>query len=257
MTFVYVDSHCHLDQYPRPDVVVREASQARVEAVAVTELPSAYRRFRAHLGQPRGVHLALGFHPLALSRSSMREKALFVQHLPSCKFVGEVGLDYRAASDRSAQRETFGWILDQSGIDQKILSVHSRGADKDVIAALAGSGVRAILHWYTGPSALVERALEAGLYFSVNSSMLRTKKGRTLIEATPRGRLLTETDGPYVKMGRLEASPAAIPGTVESLASIWGVSHARARSAIWENWTTLCSHPTPPQHPTNSAPVRP
>lgn len=239
MTFDYVDSHCHLDQYSQPDVVAREAVQARVEAVAVTELPSAYRRFRAHLGQPRGVHLALGFHPLALPRSSMRERALFVQHLPSCKFIGEVGLDYRAASDRSTQRETFDWILDQNGIDQKILSVHSRGADKDVIAALAGSGVRAILHWYTGPSALVERALQAGLYFSVNSSMLRTKKGRALIEAIPRDRLLTETDGPYGKVGRLPASPAAIPETVDSLASTWGVPHGRARSVIWENWTTL------------------
>ena len=257
MTFAYVDSHCHLDQYSRPDVVAREAAQARVETVAVTELPSAYRRFRAHLGRPRGVHLALGFHPLALSKSSVRERALFVQHLPSCDFVGEVGLDYRAASDRTTQRETFGWILDQSGIDQKVLSVHSRGADKDVIAALAGSGIRAILHWYTGPSALVERALEAGLYFSVNPSMLRTKKGRALVGAIPRDRLLTETDGPYVKMGRLPASPAAITRTVDSIASLWGVSHGRARSAIWENWTTLSGEPTPPQHSTHSAPVRP
>lgn len=39
--------------------------------------------------------------------------------------------------------------------------------------------------WGGGRGALVEKALEAGLYFSVNSAMLRTKKGRALIGAIP------------------------------------------------------------------------
>ncbi len=243
MTSVYLDSHCHLDQYPRPHAVAREAAQASVETVAVTELPSAYRRFRAHLGQPRGIHLALGFHPLAATKSAQRERALFVQNLPSCDFVGEVGLDYGAASDRSRQRATLGWILEQDGIDQKVLSVHSRRADKDAIAALSESGVKAVLHWYTGSRAQVQRALEAGLYFSVNPSMLQTKHGRALVEALPRDRLLTETDGPHVKIDRSPASPVAIPGLVESIASTWGVSHRGAQSRIWRNWVTLCGQP--------------
>lgn len=240
VTFLYLDSHCHLDQYSQPQVIARLAARDRVKVVAVTELPSAYRRLRAHLGRPAGIHLALGFHPLTLPRSSQRERILFTQNLPLCDFVGEVGLDYsRGSSEWVNQRETLYWILDQDGIDQKVLSVHSRGAEEDVIAALAGSGLRAILHWYTGPRVLIEKALENGLYFSINTSMLRTKKGRMLIKLIPRNRILTETDGPYCQVGRTSATPSAIPGIVGSLASAWGVSHRRARTTIWENWIAI------------------
>ena len=240
MTLFYVDSHCHLDQYSKPHVVARVAAGDEVHIVAVTELPSVYKRFRAHLGRPTGVHLAVGFHPLAVSGSALRERFLFAQNLPMCDFVGEIGLDYANGSSKpTKQRETLRWILDREGIDRKVLSVHSRCAEDDVIAALAGSHVKAILHWYTGPTVLVEKALETGLYFSINASMLRTKKGRWLMEVIPRNRVLTETDGPYAYVGRRPATPSAIPGIVESIASIWGVSHYFARSMIWKNWITL------------------
>ena len=165
----------------------------------------------------------------------------FAENLPMCDFVGEIGLDYSKGSyERTKQREVLGWILDREDIDRKVLSVHSRGAERDVIAALTGSSnVKAILHWYTGPSVLVEKALEMGLYFSMNALMLRTKRGRRLIEVIPRNRILTETDGPYGYVGRCPATPSAIPGIVESIASAWDVSHCLARSMIWENWTTL------------------
>ena len=249
MTFLYVDTHCHLDQYAKPHIVAQAAAHDRVQAVAVTELPSTYRRFKSHLGRPEGVHFALGFHPLVLSGSGSREKVLFAQTLPMCDFVGEIGLDYAKSSlDRPKQREILGWILDMEDIDRKVLSVHSRGAEKDVITALSGTKANAILHWYTGPSALVEKALEAGLYFSVNASMLRTKRGRRLIEMIPRNQILTETDGPYGYVGRYPATPSSVPGIVESIASAWCVPHCHARSIIWENWTALLRKATVVNH---------
>ena len=245
MTLLYVDSHCHLDQYSQPQVIARHAARDGVKVIAVTELPSAYRRLKAHLGRPPGIQLALGFHPLALPSLTQREKTLFVQSLPLCDFVGEVGLDYSIdSSERVKQRKALYWILDQDGIDQKVLSVHSRGAERDLIAALAGSRARAVLHWYTGTRALAEKAIEHGLYFSINSSMLRTKKGRLLVKTIPRNRVLTETDGPYCRVDRSPATPSAIPGIVESLALAWGVSHRQAQSTIWENWIELTTTPT-------------
>ena len=81
-------------------------------AVAVTELPSVFRRFKAYLGQPAGIHLAVGFHPLAVARSAQRERVIFSENLPMCDFVGEIGLDYsRGSSERIKQREILGWIL--------------------------------------------------------------------------------------------------------------------------------------------------
>ena len=194
------------------------------------------------MGLVPGIHLSLGFHPRSVSRTPQRERAIFLQNLPRCDFVGEIGLDYSGGSpDRSDQRTLLNWILDQSGIDRKILSVHSRRAESDVISTLASSGVRAILHWYTGPKTLVDRALDSGLYFSVNASMLRTSKGRELVAIIPRHRILTETDGPYCRIGRVPETPSSIPDVIESLALAWDVPHHRARSTVWANWTALLS----------------
>lgn len=44
------------------------------------------------------------------------------------------------------------------------------------------------------PVGLAEQALAAGLYFSINPAMLRTEKGRKVIAAVPRDRVLTESD---------------------------------------------------------------
>jgi hypothetical protein len=66
-----------------------------------------------------------------------------------------------------------------------VVTVHSRGAEAVVIQGLRTAGVAAILHWYTGPLGLIEEALAAGLYFSINPAMLRAEKGRKVIAAVP------------------------------------------------------------------------
>jgi TatD DNase family protein len=46
-----------------------------------------------------------------------------------------------------------------------------------------------VLHWYSGALSQVDGALEQGLYFSVNASMLATQKGLRLLRALPRDRV--------------------------------------------------------------------
>ena len=84
------------------------------------------------------------------------------------------------------------------------------------------AGVTAILHWYSGPLKHIEAALAAGLWFSVNLAMLRSRNGQRIVAALPRERVLTETDGPYLKLGAEPAEPRDIPAVVRGLGRAWG-----------------------------------
>ena len=115
-----------------------------------------------------------------------------------------IGLDGSREGRASlpTQRRVFSHVLGAPGIRHRVLSVHSRGAEAEAIAALEDAGVTAVLHWYSGALKHADRALSAGIYFSVNAAMLRSQKGARLLRAIPRDRVLTETDGPTSPQGR-------------------------------------------------------
>jgi TatD DNase family protein len=102
--------------------------------------------------------------------------------------VGEVGLDFsrEGAATKALQIKTFEALLSHSAIPSKVLTVRSRGAENAVIERLQAANATGILHWYSGPVRLIDRALSAGLYFSINPAMLRSQNGRRIIAAIPR-----------------------------------------------------------------------
>lgn len=119
--------------------------------------------------------------------------------MPNGDYVGEVGLGYSPAGkpSQAAQVRVLDEILDSPSAIRKVWSFHARRAETDVISKVEASGVPGILHWYTGPTALIERACAAGLYFSVNLAMLSSASGPRVVSALPRDRVLTETDAPF------------------------------------------------------------
>ena len=239
----YVDTHCHLDQYRDPLSVLRHAETAGVVTIAVTDLPSHYQRLSMRMGRRKPVRVAIGMHPLRVPSASPMELALFAELLDDADYVGEVGLDGSQAGKDTLrkQRKVFEHLLQQRRIEHKILTVHSRGAEADTIKVLADAGVTAILHWYTGPLKHIDAALAAGLWFSVNPSMLRSQNGQRIIAALPRNRVLTETDGPYSKLGGRASDPRDIPTVVRGLGRIWGEDEEQARARIFGNMASVAA----------------
>ena len=119
------------------------------------------------------------------------------------RFVGEVGLDFsrRHEETRVAQLDAFQTIAstcaEQGG---KIISIHSVHAARETLDILESCGAlescTCLLHWYTGPSDQLKRAIVAGCYFSVGPRMVATAKGREYVKAIPAKQLLLETDAP-------------------------------------------------------------
>jgi TatD DNase family protein len=235
----YIDSHCHLDLFAEPLGVLDEASITVV--VAVTELPSRYRLLEARFRRDRRVRVALGLHPLRAADAGPLEEGQLVRQLERSEYIGEVGLDFsRQGKDtKRAQLRVLDRLLGEPALRNKVISVHSRGAEAITIRRFSSAGVIAVLHWYTGPLNLIDEALAAGLYFSVNPAMLRTRKGLETIGALPPERVLTESDGPFAKARGHVAGPIDMPWLVAELANVWRIDADGARGVVHANMARL------------------
>lgn len=234
---MFVDAHVHIDRFQRPPDVLAAADAGRVVCVAVTETPKDYERLALRIGRRKSVRVALGAHPLRADRLGREQLRAFSTLLEHVDYVGEVGLDGSSEGRGSlpAQRRVLAHVLAAPGIRERVLSVHSRGAEAETVDALVDANVTAILHWYSGALKHADRALEAGTFFSVNAAMLRSQKGLRLLRSVPRDRVLTETDGPYVRTGARPAQPADVPRLVSDLAAAWSCDPEEARQQVWNN----------------------
>ena len=237
MTTAFVDAHCHLDQCPDPAAAARSAAQTGVVVVAVTETPARYLAAARLFAGRSNVRVALGLHPLRAIRASRRDVASFIGQLPNVDYVGEVGLDYSSEGkpSQAAQIRILDEILAAPGAEHKLWSLHSRRAEADVVERLETRNVTGILHWYTGPPSLIDRACAAGAYFSVNLAMLGSAAGRQVIAALPRERVLTETDAPFANGSGARGLPTDVSAVVQGLARTWGLGSDEARDLVFDN----------------------
>jgi TatD DNase family protein len=233
----YLDAHCHLDEVPDPAGSVRTAAQTGIVIVAVTESPVGFARMTAAFGSRSNVRVALGLHPMALPALGRRAVDQFLRALPTTDYVGEVGLDFLRTDQglRRQQIRVFEEMLAAPTSRAALWSVHARRADAEVIERLETARVPAILHWFSGTKAHLERAAAAGLFFSVNGAMVASPRGRSLIEAMPRDRVLTETDSPYVETPNGRRDSTDVVAIVAQLAKLWKATPIEARDVIFDN----------------------
>lgn len=237
-----IDFHCHLDLYPEPERVARECRDRGLYVLSVTTTPSAWSGTSrlAH----KGIRTALGLHP-QLARARRGELSLFDELLPRTRYVGEVGLDRtdELRGHWSDQVEVFHHVLAAcAGAGGRIMSIHSRrasGAVLDSIEAHPGAGIP-VLHWFSGGARDLERAIELGCWFSVGPAMLRGVRGRSLAGRIPPERVLTESDGPFARIGGRAVLPWDVGQAVGVLANLWAAKPAEVEGILVGNLRDLC-----------------
>jgi TatD DNase family protein len=238
---VKLDCHCHLDQYKDPKAITTEAVKREVFIIAMTNLPSHFKTGLQHTRNLPGVRLALGLHPLATANYT-NERKLFSELLGQTSYIGEVGLDFsREGKDtRDLQLTNFRFIIDSVAKERKVISLHSRGAESTVIDILTEFKIPvAIFHWYTGSLSLLDEAISRGNFLSINPAMVNSQKGRQIIARIPPDRVLTETDGPYIKVGRVPVRPWDIAIVENHLMDIWGIQIEEVQNRVWNNFQRL------------------
>lgn len=203
---MYFDSHCHLTDERfagEAEAAAERARAAGVDRFVIVASDEEDAGAALELASALGVWSTAGIHPHAAGRaehglSRVRELA----GEPGVVAVGETGLDYYYDnSPRPVQREAFERHLDLSAETGKPVVVHSRESDEDMIAMIRafGGSVAGVLHCFAGTPALFEAGVEAGWYISFSGLVtFNSYATPELVAATPRNRLLIETDSPYL-----------------------------------------------------------
>ena len=194
------DAHVHLDFMANAEQVASDARSADIALFANTVTPDGWAAAQARFSNFGNVHVGWGMHPWRIGDTPASTMPSIPENV---RFVGEVGLDFsrRHEETRVAQLDVFQTIAstcaEQGG---KIISIHSVHAARETLDILESCGAlescTCLLHWYTGPSDQMKRAIVAGCYFSVGPRMVATAKGREYVKAIPAKQLLLETDAP-------------------------------------------------------------
>jgi len=250
-----VDTHAHLMD-PAFDAdraaVLARARAAGVEALVLVgyDLPSS----RAAVALAREIPWArasVGIHPNSAAEASDADFEAIAElaRAPEVVAVGETGLDYfRQYTPHDRQRTALDWHLSLAEELAVPAIVHNRQADADVAEALtvAASGstsrpIPGVLHCFssTDPHYL-QRVLDAGYFVSFAGPLtFRSAQNlRAMAARVPLGRLLVETDCPYlapVPHRGQRNEPAFVRDTATCLASILGLDIDNLAQRLWSN----------------------
>jgi TatD DNase family protein len=220
------------------DAVLTRARAAGVVQMVVTGSSlggsaAAIELARAH---PRRLFATAGIHPHHASEltAALAGELAELARAPEVVAVGECGLDYyRDFSPREAQRQAFHRQLELAAAVHKPVFLHQRDAHQDFIAILREHGARhaGVAHCFTGGAAELAACLELGLAIGITGWICDERRGAHLVplmREIPAGKLLLETDGPYLLPRDLAPRPASRRNEPAYLAHIAGVV-ARAR----------------------------
>lgn len=231
--------------------VLHRALQAGVVQMVVTGscVDSTRRAIELTEAVPRMLRCTAGVHPhqaASLTPETCSVLADLARH-PAVVAVGECGLDYhRNFSPPEAQREAFHRQLELAARLGKPLFLHQRDAHADFVAILREHGrdlPRAVAHCFTGSREELLAYLDMGLWIGITGWICDERRGhhlKELVRLVPPGRLMIETDGPYLLPRDLSPRPASRRNEPVYLAHI-----ARAIAADrGESFEALAGHTT-------------
>jgi TatD DNase family protein len=220
------DMHIHIDYFKNYNQMFSSLEKTKTYALFVTNLPEIFQKCRNEFQNSKYVKLGLGYNPQLAEKYKFNQE-LFDAMLHFTKYVGEVGLDYSKdfLHTKMEQQKAFDYICSHSAKFKKIMSIHSRGAEADVLAILKDNKVEyAIFHWFSGKKEIAYKIVDQGYYFSVNYSMLASKKGFEIIKSIPVDNLLIETDAPFGKT-YLKGNPYNLSEIYYQFSKKLGIEH--------------------------------
>jgi len=229
-----VDTHAHLCDpafdHDLATVCWRAADAGVTAIIAVGEdLPDAHRNLKLATQYP-AIKPAAGLYPTHLDPEAANQMVAFIrQNQDHLCAIGEVGLDFWAVKDpagKELQQEIFKTFIQLSNELDLPLNVHSRSAGRQAIALLQALDARKVqLHAFDGKFTTAQPALEAGYFFSMPPSVIRSRQKQKLLKHLPLDCLLAESDSPVLGPDPAQRNePANLVMAVEAIAASKGVS---------------------------------
>lgn len=188
----------------------------------------------------------VGVHPHDTKDGYADIGTLLAEKSEYIKGVGEIGLDYfYSHSPREVQIRALEQQLQWATNYNLPVSFHVREAFDDFWPIVDNfRGVRGVLHSFTDTKEQLEQALSRGLHIGVNGISVFTKNDsqREMFDAIPLGRLLFETDAPFLTpppyRGKVN-EPAYVELIAQHHAQRRGISLKEIATATTANATAL------------------
>lgn len=240
-----IDIHAHLDRYEdKLDSALKEITQHRIFTLSNSmDLPS-YKQ-NLEIGEKCDLVLpTFGIHPWNAPEyaDQLEDLKETVEQTP---IIGEIGLDYHSAEytfQFTAQRKVFEFFLKEAKEQNKIVNLHTRGAEKEVLVLLQEYEIqRAIIHWYSGPLDILDKLVDTGAYFTIGVEVLDSEHIRTIARKLPSERMLTETDNPGGLMWAkgIFGMPSVIKEVVQAMAEVRNTTDQVIIQTVEKNFARL------------------
>jgi TatD DNase family protein len=246
---VLIDAHAHLDGYIETgatalDAALAEIVRHRIFTISNSMDEASYARNIKIAARSPWIVPVFGIHPWNAHRYAGRTAELsgFMAQSP---IYGEIGLDHFFVEDKAryqAQKEVFEFFLRAARQQDKIVIVHTKGAEEEALETLDRyAPARVVVHWYSGPMDVLRKMIQRGFYFTVGGEVMRSEKIRAIAREIPANRLLTETDNPGGPQSYLRrpGTPAFILNIVRSVARARQTTPEALASTVRSNLKSL------------------
>jgi TatD DNase family protein len=240
-----IDAHVHLNMYKDSlEKVLGEIQKYRIFNVNnSSDIPSYEQNLKISKEYDLIVPI-FGVHPWNAKDYVNRLDDL-VDFIHQSPMIGEIGLDRYFIEDASqypAQQKVFEFFLKVAEEQDKIINVHTRGAEKEALETLNKYDInRTIIHWYTGPLDIFHEFVKKGVYFTIGVDLLYSDNIKTIAKKIPSEQLLSETDNPaaYEWLAGTPGMPKLIIDVNEKLAELRKTTVDDIVSTIQNNFIRL------------------
>ncbi len=211
---MYIDFHCHLaDEQYREQEIQEIIDTCQKENIIICSMSTDLNDFKKNLEYTKYNNVLIGFgiHPYEahkINKNYEKIEETLKKYKDKISFLGEVGLDfYKMEETKKEQIEIFEYFVNLSCEYDLPLSIHTRGAEREVSEILTKyqkqKKIKAIFHCFTSTDKIiVNTILENDWYFEFGGVITFKKSNelrnilKYIYEA--KGKILCETDSPYI-----------------------------------------------------------
>ncbi|MGE4519475.1 MAG: TatD family hydrolase [Desulfobacteraceae bacterium] len=249
------ESHCHINDksYNKDlDKVIERANSNGVSHMMIAGVTLETCKKALEIAkQHKNIFISVGIHPHDASECSDEtiNELVKIAGNEKVKAWGETGLDFNRMY--SPQKDQEKWLIRQieeaSALDLPLI-FHERDTNRRFLEIISSQKIKSgVVHCFSGDRDELFSYLDMGLYIGITGILTIQKRGeklRELLKDIPLGRILVETDSPYLtpaphknKTNRNE--PSFLPVILEKIAEIKDIDTEKASETIFQNTCSL------------------
>lgn len=244
---MYIDAHSHLDFFEEniEDAIV-DINKNKILTLAMSMDIESYIKNKEYSNKSKYIKPCFGIHPWSAHKVDENLEA-YIPYIEESEIIGEIGLDYVWSEGRHTydkQREVFYFMLDESIKRNKVINLHTKGAEEEVYNALKKYNYnKSIVHWYSGDLDILDKYIELGCYFTISVDIGYSDATYKILDKLPNERLLVETDGPTALkwVNGQYGYPSIIKSVVKKISDYKNIDVDELSKIIENNYNRLLS----------------